>query len=165
MTAWVSVGIATVALLYAIVSNRVERRDRKHQFELVERQAALAEQAHGEQRRSYLSVEQRGKSGGETFDRHEFRVTNAGPSRARHLSLRVDRPGGGTVAGPAKVDPHVLDAGAVTMASLDVPRAERLNDLVVVVEWVDTEQQGEWMEHHKPKERIVEPLEPLTGQP
>lgn len=188
VVAWVSAGIAAVALMYAFFSNLVERRERRRQFQiersdrerqfadertlrerefdLMRQQAEAAAEDRRAQRTAYVSVEQRQGSGGEQFDRHTFRVTNAGPSMARHIALRVDNAEGETVAGPMKIDPHILEAAQTTEVELQIPRAQRLNDLHVVVEWVDAEQDHDWLHGGLKKHRLVaEPVEPVVRMP
>jgi hypothetical protein len=165
MSGWVATGIAAAALVYTIVANWAERRQRRREFDLMRGQADLAVEDREEQRRAYVSVEAKGKEGGTDFDRHDFEVRNAGPALARHIALRIDRPGGDTVVEAVKVDPHLLRVGEVGQATLAVPRSERLADLEVVVEWVDPEQQARWQDRQLRKERVVESVEPVSRLP
>src|SRR5581483_6410078 len=154
MNGWVATGIAAAALVYTVVANFLERRQRKAEFELVRSQADVANQDRLEQRRAYISVDALGKRGGENADSHDFEVRNAGKAVARHIALRIDRADDGSnVVEAVKVYPHVLREGDVGHATIQVPRAERLSDLVVVVEWVDPEQERSWLERQVRKER------------
>jgi hypothetical protein len=165
MPGWTSIVIAAVALAYTIWANRQERHTREKEFALLRKQTELAEYRDLEERRAYVSVDSHGSEGGETFDLHRFVVTNAGPATVRHVSLRVDSSEGALVAGPAKVSPHILMPGEHGDAEVHVPRSERRSELFLIVEWVDPEQNPEWLEHQRRKERIVGPLSPVSPLP
>lgn len=83
-----------------------------------------------------MSVEPDGA--GETsdppFDRHAFRVTNAGPAMVRHVALRVDDGTANTAVGPMKVDPHILQTG---FGLLEIPHNLLSPELTLWVEWAD----------------------------
>lgn len=174
MTAWVSSVIAGAALLFAVGTYFIERRQRRAdiaqertdranqlaeerklrqaELDLLRQQVEISERRLESARGAHVTVEQRDSSGGATFDTYRFDVTNAGPAAARHIEIELQEAATGTPLASG-VGPRILMAGKKGSASVELPREHRGKGIAIHVLWVDASSQQQWLESERRNSR------------